>query len=187
MNPLDINKQNKSEINIIAESSNKLRIEQIINLGNNDKKEIIDLSKELEPIFGINSIITDNNINKYFNENTFPFIARLNNKIIGFIVGVPLENFSNESWSHYDSNLGEKNTIYTYIYLMKEFYRNKIGYSKTLKMVYVNWCTKNNYKYITGHVKSGISQNFSKETKIIKIFSKWYNAKDPFEYYRRPL
>ena len=184
---INTNNQGVSKINLIAESSNKLRIEEIISLGNSDKKEIMNLSKELEPIFGIDNIITKNNIEKYFSEETYPFIARLDEKIIGFIIGVPLEVFSNESWSHYDTNLGKKNTMYTYIYLMKKFYRKKIGFSKTLKMVYVNWCIKNNYKYITGHVRSGISQNFSKDTRIIKIFPKWYNAKDPFEYYRRPL
>ena len=182
-----INNKRSSDINLIAESSNKLRIEKIVSLGNSDIEEIITLSKELEPIFGLNNIITTNNIQKYFNEMTHPFIARLDNRIIGFIIGVPLENFSNESWCHYDANLGKKNTIYTYIYLMKGFYRKKIGYSKTLKMIYVNWCAKNGYKYITGHVKSGISKNFSNDTKIIKIFPKWYNAKNPFEYYRRPL
>ena len=187
MDSLDTNERDNSVVHIIAESSNKLKIEQVISLGYEDEKEIIELSKDLDSIFGVNNIITENNINKYFNEQTFPFIARLDEKIIGFIIGVPLEKFSNESWSHYDSNLGKKNTIYTYIYLMKKFYRKKIGYSKTLKMVYVNWCSKNNYKYITGHVKSGVSQEFSKDTKVIKIFSKWYNAKDSFEYYRRPL
>lgn len=187
MNSLNINEQANSEVRIIAESSNKLRIEQVMSLGYTDIGEIITLSKDLDLIFGVNNIITKNNIDKYFNKKTFPFIARLDGKIIGFIIGVPLEIFSNESWSHYDSNLGKKNTIYTYIYLMKKFYRKKIGYSKTLKMVYLNWCSKNNYKYITGHVKSGVAQNFSKDTKVIKIFSKWYNAKDPFEYYRRPL
>ena len=70
---------------------------------------------------------------------------------------------------------------------MKKFYRKKIGYSKTLKMVYLNWCMKNNFKYVTGHVKAGMSRNFSNETKVIKIFPKWYNCNEPFEYYRRPL
>ena len=187
MNSLNMNKQDKSIVNLIAESSNNLRIELIINLGIDDKEQIINLSKELEPIFGVKSIISHNNINKYFNKTTFPFIARLDERIIGFIIGVPLEKFSDESWSHYDTNLGKENTIYTYTYLVKKFYRKKAGYSKTLKMVYLNWCTKNNYKYITGHVKSGISRKFSKETRIIKIFPKWYDSKKPFEYYRRPL
>ena len=41
---------------------------------------------------------------------------------------------------------------------------------------------KKNYKYITGHVKSGISKKFSNDTEIVKIFPKWYNSKSPFEY-----
>ena len=176
-----------SSVDIIAESSNNFRIEIINNLGYNDGQQILNLSKELEPIFGIDAILTESNINKYFNTKTFPFIARLNKDIIGFIIGVPLEVFKEESWSHYDVNLGKKNTIYTYIYLVKKFYRKSSGYSKILKLIYINWCKKNNYKYVTGHVKQGISNNFSNNTTVVKIFPKWYNSNIPFEYYRRPL
>ena len=176
-----------SIIEIIAESTNNLRVELIKEIGLEDSIEIINLSKELHQIFGENAIINKNNIKKYFNRSTYPFIARLNNKIIGFIIGAPLEVFTNESWSHYDTNLGKNNTIYTYMFLMKSSYRKKLGYSKILKMIYINWCKKNNYKFVTGHVRSGISNNFSHNTKIVKIFPKWYDSRLPFEYYRRPL
>ena len=179
--------KNHSVCEIIAEASNSLKIKLIRKLGDNGKNQIISLSKELEPTFGSDSILTTSNIDKYFNKKTYPFIAEFNKDIIGFIIGVPLEVFSEESWSHYDINLGKENTIYTYIYLMKKFYRKQGGYSKTLKMIYLNWCKKNNYSYVTGHVKSGISRQFSNNTKVVKIFPKWYNSKSPFEYYRRPL
>tara|TARA_Y100001970_G_scaffold184198_1_gene224044 strand:+ start:42 stop:587 length:546 start_codon:yes stop_codon:yes gene_type:complete len=179
--------KNNSTYETIAEASDSLKIKLIKQLGDNDKNQIINLSKELEPIFGSDAILTTSNIDKYFNNNTYPFIAEFNNSIIGFIIGVPLEVFEEEAWSHYDVNLGKNNTIYTYIYLIKKFYRKKGGYSKTLKMIYLNWCRKNNYSYVTGHVKSGVSKNFSNNTKVVKIFPKWYNSKSPFEYYRRPL
>ena len=159
----------------------------MISLGLNDKKEIIKLAQELDHSFDADAIITNSNINKYFNKNTFPFLARLDGKIIGFIIGVPLEIFSEESWSHYDINLGKRNTIYTYMFLMKKFYRQKAGYSKTLKMIYLNWCKKREYTYVTGHVKLGVSSKFSSKANIVKIFSKWYNSNSPFEYYRRIL
>jgi hypothetical protein len=180
-----------SIIEIIAESSNNhsnnLSVELIKEIGLEDSIEIINLSKELNQLFGKNAIINKNNIKKYFNRSTYPFIARLNNKIIGFIIGAPLEVFTNESWSHYDTNLGKNNTIYTYMFLMKSSYRKKLGYSKILKMIYINWCKKNNYTFVTGHVRSGISNNFSNNTKVVKIFPKWYDSRLPFEYYRRPL
>ena len=179
--------KNDSIYQTIAEASNSLKIKLIKQLGEDNKNEIINLSKELEPTFGPESILTTSNIDKYFNKNTYPFIAEFNNAIIGFISGVPLEVFSEESWSHYDINLSKNNTIYTYIYLMKKTHRKQGGYSKTLKMIYLNWCKKNNYKYVTGHVKSGISKRFSTSTKVVKIFPKWYNSNSPFEYYRRPL
>ena len=72
------------------------------------------------------------------------------------------EIFSNESWSHYDTNLGKKNTIYTYMFLVRSKYHKKFGYSKLLKMIYINWCKKKNFKFVTGHVKSGISKKHTK-------------------------
>ena len=57
---------------------------------------------------------------------------------------------------------------------MKKFYRKQGGYSKTLKMIYLNWCKKNNYSYVTGHVKSGISRQFSNNTNyktLIKLLN----------------
>ena len=70
---------------------------------------------------------------------------------------------------------------------MKGFYRKKIGYSKTLKMIYVNWCAKNGYKYITGHVKKGISTKFKGNISIITQVENWQGTNRTFEYYRRTL
>ena len=179
--------KNDSIYQTIAEASNSLKIKLIKQLGNDDKNQIIELSKELGPIFGNDAILTISNIDKYFNKNTYPFIAEFNNHIIGFIIGVPLEIFSEESWSHYDVNLGKNNTIYTYIYLIKKNYRKQGGYSKTLKMIYLNWAKKRGYKFITGHVIKGLSEKFSPKTEVIKIFPSWYGQNEPYEYYRRPL
>jgi len=176
-----------SETKLIAESSNNLRIELIKKIGSNDRMQIIELSKQLKTEFGEDALISNNNVDKYFNRSTFPFIARVGDKIVGFIIGAPLEYFSRESWSHYDTNLGKKNTIYTYLFLVNSLYRKKTGYSKILKMIYINWCKKNNFSFVTGHVRLGIAKQFSDNTEIVKIFSKWYSAKTPFEYYRRPL
>ena len=182
-----MNKLKESISHTIAKSSNGFKVKYIEELGTLDRQDIIALSNQLEPVFGSDAILTESNIEKYFNKNTFPFIAKLDNNLIGFIVGVPLEQFEEESWSHYDINLGKKNTIYTYIYLVHDFYRKKGGYSKTLKLIFLNWCRKNDYKYVTGHVKQGTAKKFQDSTKIVKIFPKWYNADSPFEYYRRIL
>ena len=70
---------------------------------------------------------------------------------------------------------------------MKEKYRRKGGYSKTLKRIYINWAKKQGSKFITGHVQQGISQGFTAQAEVVKIFPMWYGVKTPFEYYRRPL
>ena len=69
---------------------------------------------------------------------------------------------------------------------MKAKYRKKGGYAKTLKRIYLNWIKKQpNVEYITGHVEQGISQRFSGNIEIVKVFPTWYDSKSPFEYYRR--
>ena len=187
MEQLTLNIADKSEIKIIASSAFNFRIEFLKKLGKDDMCELIDISKDLSSIFGNNLLLTENNILKYFNDKTFPFIARLRGEIIGYIVGVPLEYFKQESWSRYDVNLNKENTIYTYTFIIKKKYRKMGGYSKTLKKIYLSWIRKNGYKYNTGHVKQGISKKFSKKTEVVKIFSSWYGANTPFEYYRRPI
>ena len=177
MEQLTLNIINKSKTKVIASSAYNFKIELIETLGKDDLPDILSISKELSEIYGDHILIDLKNINKYFNNKTLPFIARNNDKIIGFIIGVPLEYFKNENWSKYDINLGKNNTIYTYAFIINKKYRKSGGYAKTLKKIYIN----------SGHVAQGISKNFGKNTEIIKIFSNWYGTKISFEYYRRSL
>ena len=187
MNQLSLNIDEESEIQVIASSAYHFRIELIKKIGKKDIAEILDMTQSLTKSFGLNSVFTEYNINKYFNERTLPFLARYKNNIIGFIIGVPLENFEQESWAKYDVNLGKNNTLYTYAFIIKEKYRGKGGYAKTLKRIYINWSKKRNYEYVCGHVKQGIAKKFTSDTEIVKIFPVWYGINTPFEYYRRPL
>ena len=187
MEQLTLNIHTHSRTKIIASSAFDFRIELVETLGKSDVAQIINISNDLSKLFGNNSVLSEKNIFKYFNNKTFPFIARLKGKIIGYIVGVPLEYFRQESWSRYDVNLNKKNTIYTYTFILNKKYRKTGGYSKTLKKIYLNWIKKKGYKYNTGHVKQGIAKSFSKDAEIVKIFTTWYGANTPFEYYRRPL
>ena len=61
------------------------------------------------------------------------------------------------------------------------------GYSQTLKKIYINWAKKKNYKYVTGHVRLGVSKNFGENSEIVKIYQYWYGQNKPYEYYRRIL
>tara|TARA_B100000131_G_C17879773_1_gene517775 strand:+ start:29 stop:592 length:564 start_codon:yes stop_codon:yes gene_type:complete len=187
MTQLSLNIGIDSEFEIIASSAFNFRIELIKKVGEKDLEELIEISKELKQKHGEELLITKDNIYKYFNNNTLPFIARYNNKIIGYIIGTPLESFNNESWAHYDSNLGKNNTLYTYAFVLKSQFRKKGGYAKSLKLIYLNWAKKNNYQFVSGHVRRGISKRFSKNTSIIKNFSNWNGLNTAFEYYRRPL
>ena len=64
--------------------------------------------------------LTPNTIQTYFNrQGSLPFIARHQNQIIGYIIGVPIEYLSKEPWARMDENFGKKNTIYTYAFVIK--------------------------------------------------------------------
>ena len=187
MEQLTLNIAPKSITKIIASSAFDFRIELIKKIGGDDANEIIGISKDLSEIFGKDLLLTKDNILKYFSKDTYPFIARHKGEIIGFIIGVPIERFKQESWVRYDVNLLKNNTIYTYAFVITKKYRKIGGYSKTLKRIYLNWIKKKGYKYNTGHVKEGTAKQFSKNIEIVKIFPHWYGAKTAFEYYRRLL
>ena len=188
MSQLSLNIDEESDIQVIASSAYQFRIELVTKIGEKDIVEILDISKSLSKSFGLSSVFTEHNINKYFNENTLPFLARYKNIIIGFIIGVPLENFEQESWAQYDVNLKKNNTLYTYAFIIRDKYRGKGGYAKTLKRIYLNWAKKQpKITYVTGHVEQGITQNFTGNIEVVKSYPTWYDSNKPFEYYRRYL
>ena len=188
MEQLTLNISYESEVEIIASSAFNFRIELVKKIGKNDLNDIFDISKDLADIFGNKFLLTEKNVLKYFNKDTLPFWARYKDKIIGYIIGVPIEHFHQESWARYDINIGRNNTLYTYAFIINKKYRKMGGYSKTLKKIYLNWAKKQNYKYVSGHVVQGHSKNFHKsKVEIIKLFPDWYGTNLTFEYYRRLL
>tara|TARA_B100001029_G_C15059951_1_gene457534 strand:- start:2355 stop:2921 length:567 start_codon:yes stop_codon:yes gene_type:complete len=187
MEQLLLKMDDKSDVKVIAASAHQFRIELVKKVGKDDIPGLIEISHCMADRFGRQALLTKTNIPKYFNSETLPFLARYKGEIIGYIIGVPLEYFKQESWSHYDVHLGKKNTLYTYAFVVKNKYRNKGGYGKTLKRIYINWAKKQKYNFVTGHVEQGISKRFSKKTEVVKVFQDWYGLKTPFEYYRRPL
>ena len=176
----------KSISDIIAASSYNFQIELIHEIGESDLDDLVETSQELVSIFGEYALLSEKNIKKYFNKKTLPFIARYNKKIIGYIIGVPLEYFKDEAWSHFDKNLHKKNTLYTYAFVLRKKFQKRSGYAKTLKRIYMNWAKKRGYKYISGHVKQNASKKFS-NSEVVKTFPIWYDAKYPFDYYRREI
>ncbi|OUW60061.1 MAG: hypothetical protein CBD58_05335 [bacterium TMED198] len=177
----------KSKSKVIATSALGFSVELLVDIGQEDLDNILHLSKDLTKIFGEQGKLNETNIPKYFNSNTIQFLAKKNSKLVGFIIGAPLEIFKRESWSRYDTNLGQSNTIYTYFFYIEKKYRKKGGYAKTLKHIYLNYLKKKKYKYVTGHVKIGVSENFGSNSEIVKIFQHWYGQNKPYEYYRRIL
>ena len=179
----DINQLEKTQL--IASSKNHFNIELVESIGKQSSSEIIKISDDLKKIYGPNSFLNENNIHKYFNENTLPFIARYQNKIIGFIIGAPLEKFKNQSWVQHDKNLNNNNTLYTCAFIFKKEFRKRHGFAKTLKKIYNSWAKKRNFKYISGHVNAKIKLNGDIE--VIKKFEKWFDSEEAFVYYRKKI
>jgi hypothetical protein len=181
-------KDNTTTITNVIASSGSFNIELIESLGTEDYKSLMEISASLAEDYGEKYILTKNTINKYFNRSgTLPIIARFENKIIGYIIGMPLELLSQEPWARLDENYGKFNTLYTYAFVIKNDFKKK-GYAKILKKVYISWAKKKDgILYNTGHVKLGISKKFKGQIKIIAEINNWQGTGEIFEYYRRNL
>ena len=176
----------RSEVKLIAATLN-FQIKLIEVLSSRDADRIIEISQGLIKPFGADTAFTKKTVWKYFNHpHNLPFVGLLRNEIIGFLVGVPLENFSDENWAMADPTLGDHETIYTYAFVFDEKHRDQ-GYAKMLKKVYMNWLKKRGYLYVSGHVREGISQQFSLHTRVLRKFPNWHETGKVFEYYQRPL
>ena len=157
-------------------------------VGEADYPQLIEISKSLVKEYGEKAILTKSTIQKYFNKSgSLPFIACYRNKIIGYIIGVPIEELSHESWAQLDENFGKGNTLYTYAFVIQSEYKGN-GYAKMLKRVFLSWAKKRKQtEHITGHVVNGISARFTGDIKIVNRIDNWQGTGKSFEYYRRDL
>ena len=187
MNQLLIKSEPKSKSRIIA-SSGVFQIELLDHVGQDDYPTLIEISKHLKSQYGEKAVLTKTTIQKYFNKSgSLPFIARYRGEIIGFIIGVPLEELSQEPWALLDKNFGKGNTLYTHAFIIMAQFKNN-GYAKMLKRVYLSWAKKRMiFRFVTGHVKLGVSSRFSGEIKIVNRVDNWRETGETFEYYRRDL
>ena len=187
MNEPFFKQEENSRIQVIA-TSGSFQIELMEYVGSVDNKGLIKISNSLVKEYGKQSILTESTIQTYFNrEGALPFIARNEGKIIGYIIGLPLEILSKEPWARLDINFGKKNTLYTYAFVIQEKFKGN-GYAKILKRVFLNWAKKQEkILYITGHVKEGISARFKGNIRIIEIIENWHETGRAFEYYRREI
>ena len=179
------NPENSSKTKIIA-STNVFQIEKVEKVGREDYPQLIEISLHLAKEYGRQAVLTKDTIQKYFNtEKSLPFIARYQDEIIGYIIGIPLEELRQESWAVNDENFGKYNTLYTYAFVIMEKYKSN-GYARMLKRVYLSWSQKrSNIKYVTGHVVTGTSNVADKNMTIISRIDNWQGTKKSFEYYRR--
>ena len=187
MNQLSFNNSTQSKSKIIASSGN-FQIELLKQVGEGDFPQLISISKSLVKDYGNKAILTHETIHKYFNkEGSLPFIARYRDKIIGYIIGVPIEELSNEPWARMDDNFGKRNTLYTYAFVIESEYKGN-GYAKMLKRVFFSWAEKRQQiNYVTGHVINGVSAKFTGDIKIVERVENWQGTGKSFEYYRRDI
>ena len=85
-----------TQLKVLA-TSNSFQIEFIKHIGTEDYQPLIRISKSLAHDYGARAKLTPNTIQTYFNrQGSLPFIARHQNQIIGYIIGVPIEYLSQE-------------------------------------------------------------------------------------------
>ena len=187
MKQLEFDISSGSKSRTIA-SSGVFKIELIEHVGEEDFQSLIDISRHLAEDYGQSAILTKNTIHKYFNKSSsLPFIARYRGDIIGYIIGIPLEELGHEPWARIDENFGKHNTMYTYAFVIMKNYKSN-GYAKMLKRVYLSWAKKRAaIRFITGHVRIGVSSKFTGDVKIINRVENWNGTCETFEYYRRDL
>jgi GNAT superfamily N-acetyltransferase len=187
MDEFEFQAESNSKSTIIA-ASGPFQIERMECVGENDYPSLITISESLADEYGPAAVLTPNTIQKYFNrKGSLPFIARFRDKIIGYIIGVPLEMLNTEPWARLDINFDQFNTLYTYAFVVQNHFKGN-GYAKMLKRVYLNWAKKQeNILYITGHVVEGVSSKFTGNIRIIDRVENWQGTGKIFEYYRRDL
>ena len=187
MNQLSIQNSAQSEAQVIA-SSGVFQIALLKHAGESDYPQLIEISKSLGKEYGEKAVLTKSTIHKYFNKSgSLPFIAKYRDKIIGYIIGIPIEVLSHEPWARMDENFGKGNTLYTYAFVIQSEYKGN-GYAKMLKRVFLSWAGKReNIHYVTGHVVNGVSVRFTGDIRIVNRVENWQGTGKSFEYYRRDL
>ena len=177
----------ETQSRVLAATTSGIAIELVEHLGEKDYGKVVKISESLVDNFGEKVRFNRNSVRKYFNyPQTLPFVGKLRDQIIGFLVGVPLENFGEEPWAKSDPTLGQHLTVYTYAFIFFRKY-HKTGYAKMLKRVYLNWLRKRGFGYVSGHVREGVAQKFSPNTVVLQKFPDWHETGKVFEYYHRPL
>ena len=172
---------------VIRRIAGGFTVELLRSLGTKDIKPLIRISQSLVESFGLKLLATKKDILNYFNPpTTHPFIARHEGDPIGFIIGVPLEQFANLDWANKDDNLGKDNTLYTYAFGVMPSYRGK-EIASELKNTYLWWSKDRGYEFITGTVQKGISADMGGEVTVLSSFENWNDTGLTFEYYRRKL
>ena len=187
MEQLNLTVELASKSRVIA-SSGPFQIELMEQVGEEDHPQLIEISQHLAKEYGQAAVLTRTTIQKYFNkQGSMPFIARYRNEIIGYIIGVPLEELSTEPWARVDENFDKENTLYTYAFIVMSKFKGN-GYAKILKRVYLSWAKKrDDIRYINGHVKETITAQYTGDIKIISRVENWQGTGKTFEYYQRDL
>ena len=178
----------KDSVTRVIATSGVFQIELLEQVGENDFNALIEISKHLAQEYGQKAILTKATIHRYFNKKgSLPFIARYRGDIIGYIVGVPIEELSSEPWARMDENYGKYDTLYTYAFVIMTQYKGN-GYAKMLKRVFLNWARKRgSIRYVTGHVIAGSSSLNAPDIQVINRTENWQQTGTTFDYYRRTL
>ncbi len=181
--------KNKKEkhIEILAKSDNNFQIELLKESNNNDLKKIYAFLNTNREEISFNSSLLLNDIKKYFTyPKTLPFLARLNNDPIAYIIGMKIEDINEKHLLPKENNWGKGNTVYLFSHEINSKY-SKRNYENILIKIAINWLLKNGYEYICGYEKKGMAEKIFQGCIIISRVENWNESGEVYEYYKLSL
>ncbi|MGA7368338.1 MAG: HD domain-containing protein [Nitrososphaeraceae archaeon] len=115
--------------------------------------------------------------------NNFSEGVSVTNKIVGFVKGGPIENYTLRRGTH-DENWGERNTAYMEWICIKPGYWGEAG-GHELRTNFLREAKINGFEFVTGYVHRSVIVNRMKRGESIQIVQKY--DPDKLDYYRVDL
>ena len=147
----------KELINII----NQMETVELIRLPSaKERDSILALKPHTETMLNVA------NLDKYMDyPRTIPIVYRKNGKIIGLIVGVPIENYHGDD-TFPDPDMNKRNTVYTIV-----FQYNDSKIAKQLESEYLVYLKRHNIKSESRHMR--LSWTKGTDFEQLEVFDEW--------------
>ncbi len=111
-------------------------------------------------------------------------VAKMNDLIVGYTAGAKLEYFGDISGVTRDPHFGVEDTFYLESVAVLKSEQSK-GVGKQLLRAILLRARKNNFRYISGHMRKGFAEKWRGVP--LAQFADYYRTGEVYEYFRREL